>query len=49
MNIEFKEIDNGWLITEDYFGYKYYCKTFKEVEKSIQKFIEEYEKECGIK
>jgi len=48
MNIEFKEIDNGWLVTEDYFGYRCYCKSFKEVEKKIQEFIKEYKKEFGM-
>ena len=49
MEIEFKEIDNGWIVTETYFGYKHYCKSFKEVEKKIQEFIKEFKKECGLK
>ncbi len=49
MNIEFKEIDNGWIVNEDYFGYKQYCKHFKQVEKKIQEFIKEFKEEKDIK
>ena len=47
IEIEISELDNGWLVEDSFFGYKYQFKTFLEAKKKAIKIFDEFKKEKG--
>ncbi|KKM76725.1 hypothetical protein LCGC14_1377250 [marine sediment metagenome] len=45
INIEIREIENGWVVEESYFGDETFLKRFVDAEKKVNKILQNFKKE----
>ena len=49
IDIELKEIENGWIVDDSYYGEETFFKTYAEAKDFAMEIFSKYEKEDGVK
>lgn len=45
INIEIREIENGWVVEDSYFGEETFFKRFVDAQKKSDKILQDFKKE----